>query len=129
MASYSAQRRTGSVLLALLLLTGLIVASGGSSEAAVRVVIAGPVAALNGYLTPVVFVPKGTAATFRNLDPLVRHDVRARRAGTCSGRLFCTPLISFGGNATVKGVQKLKPGTYDFFCSLHGFMTGRLIVR
>jgi plastocyanin len=123
------QRRRWSLLIALLLLVGLIVAAGGTSEASVRLFVAGPSAALTGYLTPVVYVPRGTTATFRNLDSLARHDVLAQKAGTCRGKAFCTPIKDPNQTATVKGVQKLKPGTYPFFCSLHTFMRGQLVVR
>jgi plastocyanin len=129
MTSIRLQRRTWSLLIALLLLVGLIVAAGGSSEASVRLFVAGPSAALTGYLTPVVFVPRGQTATFRNLDSFARHDVLSQKAGTCRGKAFCTPLRSFNQTATVKGIQKLKPGTYPFFCSLHTFMRGQLVVR
>lgn len=122
--------RRFTVLIALLLLMGLVISAGGTSDASVRTVVAGPSAALTGYLTPVVFVPRGTMATFRNLDPFApRHDVLSVKAGTCRGKAFCTPLKSFNQTATVKGVQKLMPGTYEFFCSLHSFMRGRVIVR
>ena len=128
-SSLRLQRREWSLLIALLLLVGLIVAGGGTSEASVRLFVAGPSAALTGYLTPVVFVPRGQTANFRNHDPFQRHDVLSQKAGTCRGKAFCTPYRDFNQTATVKGVQKLKPGTYPFFCSLHSFMRGQLVVR
>jgi plastocyanin len=37
--------------------------------------------------------------------------------------------VDFGHVAPITGVEKLKPGTYDFTCLVHPFMTGKLIVE
>lgn len=37
--------------------------------------------------------------------------------------------VDFGHAAPITGVEKLKPGTYDFICRVHPFMKGRLIVE
>ena len=37
--------------------------------------------------------------------------------------------VDFGHAAPITGVEKLKPGTYDFICRVHPFMKGKLIVE
>jgi plastocyanin len=37
--------------------------------------------------------------------------------------------VDFGQVAPLAGVEKLKPGTYDFICRVHPFMKGKLIVE
>ena len=78
------------------------------------------------YSSSVVTIDQGEALIFRNLD-LNRHDVVAKQQA--GGKpLFSTPLLSTGGEALVQGVQQLKGGNYEFFCSIHNYMTGTLTV-
>jgi hypothetical protein len=37
--------------------------------------------------------------------------------------------VDFGHSAPLTGVEKLKPGTYDFTCRVHPFMTGKLLIE
>jgi plastocyanin len=37
--------------------------------------------------------------------------------------------VDFGHVAAIAGVEKLRPGNYDFTCRVHPFMTGKLIVQ
>ena len=78
------------------------------------------------YSSSVVTVDQGEALIFRNAD-LNRHDlVSKQQAG--GKPLFSTPLLSTGGEALVQGVQQLKGGNYEFFCTIHTYMTGTLTV-
>jgi spore coat protein A len=80
-----------------------------------------------GYTTKVAVEPQGTPLTFYNLDQLA-HTVTAVDRGP-DGR----PL--FNGNAlpdstsTIAGVDKLRAGSYTFFCSFHPNMSGTLVVQ
>jgi FtsP/CotA-like multicopper oxidase with cupredoxin domain/plastocyanin len=90
-------------------------------------IVAGPGGATLGYTSKVAVEPQGTPLTFYNLDELA-HTVTAVDRGP-DGR----PL--FNGNAlpqstsTIAGVDKLRAGSYTFFCSFHPNMSGTLIVQ
>ena len=90
-------------------------------------IIAGPGGATLGYVSKVAVEPQGSKLTFYNLDQLA-HTVTAVDRGQ-DGR----PL--FNGNALpastsiVDGVDKLRAGSYRFFCSFHPNMTGTLVVQ
>jgi plastocyanin len=86
-------------------------------------VIAGPSAALSGYATPRIVLPRGRTLIFRNFD-VTFHNVVSK-----TPNLFASALIGLGKNAKVAGTQSLKSGSYDFICTLHSAMKGVLIVR
>jgi plastocyanin len=90
-------------------------------------VVAAPGAATAGYATPQTVVQKGKALVFLNLD-LPSHDVVAVKLGSNGAPLFKSSLIGVGKTAPVAGVNRLAPGTYAFFCSLHTNMKGKLKV-
>lgn len=78
------------------------------------------------YSSDVITVDQGEALIFRNAD-LNRHDLVSKtQAG--GKPLFSTPLLSTGGEALVQGVQQLPGGSYPFFCTVHTYMTGTLVV-
>lgn len=78
------------------------------------------------YSSSVITIDQGEALIFRNVD-LNRHDVVSKQQA--GGKpLFASPLLSTGGEALVQGVQQLKGGNYEFFCSIHTYMTGTLTV-
>src|SRR5437763_16710995 len=82
-----------------------------------------PVDSYSGDVT----MSQGETLTFQNLD-LQNHDVTAGDKGSDGKPLFASPTIGFGQNAKVEGAQKLAPGTYKFYCSVHPFMTATLTV-
>src|SRR4051812_49438240 len=90
-------------------------------------IVAGLGGATLGYATKLAVEPQGTPLTFYNLDQLA-HTVTAVDRGA-DGR----PL--FNGNAlpsstsTIAGVDKLRAGSYTFFCGFHPNMSGTLIVQ
>src|SRR4051812_41156804 len=90
-------------------------------------IVAGLGGATLGYTTKVAVEPQGTPLTFYNLDQLA-HTVTAVDRGP-DGR----PL--FNGNAlpdstsTIAGVDKLRAGSYTFFCGFHPNMSGTLVVQ
>ena len=79
------------------------------------------------YVTTSVTIDQGERLDFRNLDT-TGHDVTARLPGLDGKPLFRTPIIGTGATAFVDGSQYLTTGSYDFFCSIHPFMTGTLEV-
>jgi plastocyanin len=88
--------------------------SGGSAPSG-----AGPVIIIKdfGYGAPGTVAP-GTTVTVRQEDT-VQHNV--------SSAAFKTPLLGKGGTATF--TAPAEPGSYDFTCSVHAQMHGRLIVQ
>jgi plastocyanin len=70
----------------------------------------------------VIVIRQGDPLNYTNLDT-VAHNV------TSTQGLFSAPTESLGGNEPVTGVQNLAPGTYSFYCSLHPWMTGQIIVE
>jgi plastocyanin len=87
-------------------------------------IVAGPP---TQYVTTSVTMDQGEHLTFRNADT-TGHDVRARKAAPDGKPLFKTPVIGTGASAFVDGSQYLTTGDYDFYCSIHPFMTGTLHV-
>jgi glucose/arabinose dehydrogenase/plastocyanin len=74
------------------------------------------------YLPPTLRVPTGGAMRYTNLD-LVPHNVRSTDGLFTSGSPI-GPLQS----RPVQGVGNLAPGRYKYFCEVHPFMTGTLVV-
>jgi plastocyanin len=104
-------------------------------------VVAGPYAQTAGYATPTIVLPAGGELTFVNGDPLSSHNLVSKatkkvRKGKGKHKhwvrkpLFSTPVVGTGTSVAVKGSLNLKPGPYEFYCTLHpGTMTGTLIVQ
>ncbi len=81
---------------------------------------------VNQYSSTVITIDQGEALFFRNID-LQRHDLVSKdQAG--GKPIFGTPLLGSGEEALVQGAQQLKGGSYQFFCTVHPFMTGTLNV-
>lgn len=89
-------------------------------------VVAGPGAALTGYLTPDLEVAKGATLEFVNLDA-VSHDVTSRAKGKDGKPLFKSKFTGAGA-VPVVGVEKLAPGVYAYFCTPHVAMIGTVTV-
>jgi plastocyanin len=80
----------------------------------------------NTYVPGDLRMTAGSKLTFTNADA-APHNVIADATGR-SGPIFGSALVTAGQSAEVKGVDKLKPATYTFYCSLHPQMRGSLIV-
>lgn len=98
-------------------------------------VVSGPQSSATNYLTPQVATTAGSLVSFTNLDQTT-HDVTSRDTRVVVVRkkkkkvpLFSAPITAGGQMTKIPGTQALKPGSYDFYCSLHPGMTGTLVVQ
>lgn len=101
--------------------------------------LAGPGAWQATYATPTVVMTEGGSVVFQNLD-IMRHDVVADHVHGPDDNFWCdgfpeghcpafwSPLITLQAETPVFGVEELEPGTYPFYCTLHGNMEGTLVV-
>jgi plastocyanin len=81
----------------------------------------------NQYVNPSVTIDQGDTVTFTNNDT-VQHDVTARQKGSDDKPLFNSELTSTGETKPVKGTEYLTTGDYEFVCSIHPQMVGKLTV-
>jgi plastocyanin len=101
-------------------------AAAGAGAADARVVTA-PGAATAGYATAVTAITKGGTLSYLNLD-IVTHDVVSVRRSSTGAPIFRSALVGLGKRTPVNGTTKLAKGQYDFYCSLHPNMKGKLRV-
>ncbi|MEA2492393.1 MAG: hypothetical protein QOJ29_304, partial [Thermoleophilaceae bacterium] len=85
-------------------------------------------AASTGYATPAVISFKGNKVSYTNLDN-VQHDVTATDKGPDGRVLFQSKLIGLGESTPIEGTEKLAPGSYSFYCSVHPGMKGTIAVQ
>lgn len=97
-------------------------ASAGAAQ-----IVAGPTP--YAYQNPEVEIDPGEEVTFLNLDLLPPHDVTSTDVGTNARPLFASPTVGFLAEVPVTGAEKLRPGRYEFLCSVHTFMVGSITVR
>jgi plastocyanin len=71
------------------------------------------------FVSASVTVPAGTTVVWTNADD-VEHTV------TASDNSFSSQPIETGGQFSYTFST---PGTYDYFCAIHPFMTGKVIVQ
>jgi|tagenome__1003787_1003787.scaffolds.fasta_scaffold20934406_2 plastocyanin len=81
----------------------------------------------NQYVNPDVTIDQGDTVTFTNNDT-VQHDVTARQHDSDGKPLFNSALTSTGETKPVNGTEYLTTGDYDFVCSIHPNMVGKLHV-
>jgi len=81
------------------------------------------------YAPPTLVVPQGASLEFVQLDPSARHDIVSKYVVNRKAMFSTKGTAAFGGTLVVAGVEKLKPATYPFTCSIHNWMSGQLIVR
>ena len=120
-------------------LVALLIALIASPGAEALIATTHPGSTAGGYTSPVFVSPRGTSLTYANFDVDV-HDIRSddRRdsgsapfcalfpQGACP--LFYSEAIGLGEVTRVHGTELLDQGTYGFYCSLHTWMTGTLLV-
>jgi plastocyanin len=86
-------------------------------------------AAVNRYVNTEVTIAPGERLTFHSGDVIAPHNVTARDNGDDGLPLFSSATIGGGDTAPVNGTDKLGPGTYAFYCTVHPtLMNGTLTV-
>lgn len=83
-------------------------------------------AAGNTFVPGDITMTAGSRLTFTNADA-APHNVVAD-ASDRRGPIFHSDVATTGKSVTVDGVERLKPSTYTFACSLHPQMRGTLTV-
>lgn len=73
---------------------------------------------------------QGERVTLKNSDSASPgpHDVTATAKAPDGKPLFASKRIPAGQTAPVEGAERLRTGTYDFFCTVHPFMEASLVV-
>ncbi len=86
-------------------------------------------APVDRYVNTSVTIAPGERLTFASQDPIAPHNVTARDNGADGRPLFSSATIGGGDTAPVEGTDKLEPGAYSFFCTIHPtIMNGTLTV-
>ncbi|HTN24228.1 MAG TPA: plastocyanin/azurin family copper-binding protein [Solirubrobacteraceae bacterium] len=86
-------------------------------------------APVDRYVNTSVTIAPGERLTFTSQDPIMPHNVTARDNGADGRPLFSSATIGGGDTAPVVGTDKLEPGAYAFFCTVHPtLMNGTLTV-
>ena len=71
---------------------------------------------------------QGATLTFTNLDA-VAHNVASVAVGDGRAAAVRVSERRRRDRAIVEGTERLTPGTYDFLCTVHPSMTGKLEVQ
>ena len=86
-------------------------------------------APVDRYVNTAVTIAPGERLTFTSQDVIAPHNVTARDNGADGLPLFASATIGGGDTAPVVGTDKLEPGAYAFFCTIHPtLMNGTLTV-
>jgi plastocyanin len=89
-------------------------------------IVAAPV---DRYVATDITIAPGETLTFTSQDVIAPHNVTARDAGPDGTPLFASATIGGGDTTPVSGAEKLGPGAYAFFCTIHPtLMNGTLTV-
>ena len=127
----------------LLALVGAVAIAAGPVAAAPipvpAVALATPGGFAVGFATPVVPMLQGGSVTFVNAD-VATHNLTSRavllkrvkvgtRYKTVKVPIFRSADVDTGGTGAVLGVDRLKPGSYAFYCTIHPNMAGQLQVQ
>lgn len=114
--------RTVRALAALALVAGLAGATPHAAAAAHTVTSAGYL-----YLPTDLTIARGDTVDLLNVDP-VPHNITSDGSTRSGALLFSSDNADAGERVTVRGVDKLAPGRYGYFCTLHEDMRGSILV-
>jgi plastocyanin len=89
-----------------------------------QTILAGPP---TQYIAGDISISQGEKVSFTNLDT-VAHDVTAKAVGPDGKPAFGSGSTNPAGSQTVAGTEYLTAGSYQYFCSIHPYMTGTITV-
>lgn len=114
------RRKNISIYMMLAMIAGMIFAGSVMADDQVVVSTEVKVGILNYKFDPeVVTVPAGTTVTWINHDEVPHTVVSSDKRFAGSGGLDTDDHYSY---------VFTKPGTYEYFCTLHPFMKGKIVV-
>jgi plastocyanin len=106
---------------------GLVAMGAGYAFGASEAVTSSPTCCT--YSKATYTIDAGSVGSFQNQTPGTPHTMTASGNGPDNRPLFNTGTVSSGQTAAADGTQFLAPGTYHFFCMIHGpSMSADLIV-
>jgi plastocyanin len=94
----------------------VLVLLAGPPAQADQQIVAAPV---DRFVVSDITIAPGETLTFASRDSLAPHNVTARDNGADGRPLFASATIGGGDTAPVTGADKLAPGSYAFFCTIH----------
>ena len=127
------RRRTAVVSVASAFVLTASLFTPGAASAAGSALVAPPNGASVGFVPNAVVITQGGTLDLIGADSTA-HNVacaKKRRSGPKKRRRKPVCMSAFavaGETQPVKGVDKLKPGTYELLCQLHPQMTAELTV-
>jgi plastocyanin len=102
----------------------LVLGASAGVALADQTIYAGPP---NQFIGGDITINQGDKVTFTNLDT-VGHNVTAQQKGHDGKPLFASASAPTASSQPVVGTEYLKTGTYQYFCSIHPWMTGTITV-
>jgi plastocyanin len=109
-----------------LLVPLLALLAAPASAAADKEIVTGQ--ACDCFNPQTVMMDQGEKLSFRNGDLVKDHDLQSEAQGADGRPLFSVSQISPGTTTFVDGSQYLTTGEYEFVCTLHTGMDGKLVV-
>ena len=106
---------------AALLLVAALIAPAPEAHAATHTVTS----AANLYVPADLTIARGDSVEYANAD-VVPHNITSTGTTAGGALLFASDTIAGGQRSVVRGVDKLAPGTYAYFCTLHEEMRGTI---
>src|SRR3954451_22123616 len=135
-------RRSRVIRLGLLAAAGAALVAAPASSAALpapALAVSPPQGSTAGFATLQVVAVQGQEVQLLNADSIV-HTLQSkatkpvkvlygRKTYTVHVPMFDSGPVAGASAGPVKGVLKLKPGSYEFLCGLHTNMTGTLVIE
>ena len=79
------------------------------------------------YVAGDISISQGEKVSFTNLDTAI-HDVTAKAVGADGKPVFGSAYTNPLGSQSVAGTEYLTTGSYQYYCSIHPYMTGTITV-